>query len=89
MLAKALVQKCLGERVAHGNAMRAQVELAQGNLAYAIRWAEANSLSIWDELRYQREREYLTPCACAHRAGAKIPNRSIPPGCIGLAGAAP
>jgi ATP/maltotriose-dependent transcriptional regulator MalT len=46
--------------VAHGNAMQAQVELAHGNLAYAIRWVEASSLSIWDELRYQSEREYLT-----------------------------
>lgn len=46
--------------VAHGVAVQAQVELAQGNLAAAIRWAEASSLTIRDELRYQREREYLT-----------------------------
>jgi LuxR family maltose regulon positive regulatory protein len=46
--------------VAHGVAVQAQVELAQGNLAAAIRWAESSSVSISDELRYQREREYLT-----------------------------
>jgi LuxR family maltose regulon positive regulatory protein len=46
--------------VAHGVAMQAQVELAQGNLAAAIRWAEESSISIKDELHYQREREYLT-----------------------------
>jgi LuxR family maltose regulon positive regulatory protein len=42
--------------VPHGNAMQAQVELAQGNLAAAIRWVDASGLSIWDELRYPRDR---------------------------------
>jgi LuxR family maltose regulon positive regulatory protein len=46
--------------VAHGAAVRAQVALAQGNLAAAIRWAEASGLSPIDALSYPREREYLT-----------------------------
>ena len=46
--------------VAHGIAVQAQVELAQGNLTAAICWTEASGLSIMDELRYPREREYLT-----------------------------
>jgi LuxR family transcriptional regulator, maltose regulon positive regulatory protein len=42
-------------------AVRAQVELAQGNLGAAIRWADASGLSPHDaELAYPREREYLT-----------------------------
>ncbi len=46
--------------LAHGAAMRAQVELAQGNLAAAIRWADASGLSTEDDLSYLHEREYLT-----------------------------
>jgi LuxR family maltose regulon positive regulatory protein len=41
-------------------AVRAQLELAQGNLAAALRWAEASGLSTEnDDLPYPREREYL------------------------------
>ena len=36
------------------------MELAQGNLTAAIRWAEASGLSVRDELSYQREPEHLT-----------------------------
>ena len=46
--------------VTHGAAVRAQVELAQGNLAAAIQWAETSGLSARDDLSYSREREYLT-----------------------------
>jgi LuxR family maltose regulon positive regulatory protein len=43
-----------------GAAVRAQVELAQGNVAAAIRWAEASGVSTEDdELPYPREGEYL------------------------------
>jgi LuxR family maltose regulon positive regulatory protein len=43
-----------------GAAVRAQLELAQGNAAAAIRWAEASGLSTEDdELPYPREGEYL------------------------------
>ena len=42
-------------------ALRAQLELAQGDLASAIHWADASGLSAHDDdLNYPREREYLT-----------------------------
>jgi LuxR family maltose regulon positive regulatory protein len=42
-------------------AVRAQLELAQGNVAAAISWAESCGLSTEDEdLPYPREAEYLT-----------------------------
>jgi LuxR family maltose regulon positive regulatory protein len=41
-------------------AVRAQIELAQGNVAAAIRWADSSGLSTMDDdLRYPREGEYL------------------------------
>jgi LuxR family transcriptional regulator, maltose regulon positive regulatory protein len=46
--------------VARGAAVQAQVELAQGNLAAAIRWANDSGLSTKDDLNYPREVEYLT-----------------------------
>jgi LuxR family transcriptional regulator, maltose regulon positive regulatory protein len=46
--------------LACGAAVRAQVALAQGNLAAAIRWAETSGLSTTDALSYPRERAYLT-----------------------------
>ena len=53
---RACIKKCLGERAA----VRAQLELAQGNLAAAIRWADASGLSTTDdELPYPREEAYL------------------------------
>jgi len=47
-------------QLAFAKAVRAQIELIEGNLAAAIRWAEASGLSASDDLTYQREREYLT-----------------------------
>jgi len=46
--------------IAHGAAMRAQVELARGNVAAAIRWADESDLSALDEPDYLHELEYLT-----------------------------
>jgi len=46
--------------LAGGAAARAQLALAQGDLAAAIRWVEESSLSTTDELSYPREREFLT-----------------------------
>jgi ATP/maltotriose-dependent transcriptional regulator MalT len=46
--------------VAHGAAVRAQIELTQDNLAAAMRWAETSGLSPTDAMSYPREREYLT-----------------------------
>ena len=41
-------------------AVRAQLELAQGNLEAAIRWADSSGLSAEDDdLSYPRERAYL------------------------------
>ena len=46
--------------VTQGAAVRAQLELAQGNLAAAIRWADTSGLSTEDDdLRYPLEGEYL------------------------------
>ncbi len=46
--------------LARGGAVRAQVELAQANLAAALRWADGSGLSLADEdLSYPREQEYL------------------------------
>jgi LuxR family maltose regulon positive regulatory protein len=59
--------------VAHGDAFLAQVELAGGNLAAPIRWAEASSVSLDEELRYQREREYLTLARVRIAQGRETP----------------
>lgn len=46
--------------VARGVAVRAQMELMQGNVAKARRWADASGLSAYDkELAYPHEQEYL------------------------------
>jgi LuxR family transcriptional regulator, maltose regulon positive regulatory protein len=45
--------------VDRGVAIRAQVELAQGNLAAAMCWADASGLTSDDAPNYPREREYL------------------------------
>jgi len=48
------------ELIARGAAIRAQVELAQGNLRAAISWLEHSSIPAEDDdLVYPREREYL------------------------------
>ncbi len=50
----------LSNVTAQGEAVRAQLELAQGNLAAAIRWADSSGLFLDDEnLTYPREGEYL------------------------------
>ncbi len=46
---------------AQGEAVRAQLELVQGNMAAAIRWADASGLSLQDpDLSYPHESVYLT-----------------------------
>src|SRR5256714_1520838 len=46
--------------LARGMAVQAQVELAQANLAAALRWADGSGLSPTDDdLSYPREQEYL------------------------------
>jgi LuxR family maltose regulon positive regulatory protein len=47
--------------IAHMAAVRIQIELAQGNIASAMDWADASGLSPNDDdLSYPREQEYLT-----------------------------
>jgi len=72
--------------MAHGAAVRAELELAQGNLAPAIQWAETAGLSADDDLRYlpprqdspisrgyPREREYLTLARVRIAQGREYP----------------
>ena len=60
-LARQAQQRCFAPHmVAQGAAVRAQLELAQGKLAEAIRWADTSGLSAEDDdLSYPREGEYL------------------------------
>jgi LuxR family maltose regulon positive regulatory protein len=46
--------------LAHGAAVRTQVELAQGNLAAAVRWVETHDVPEDSDPKYPREQEYLT-----------------------------
>ncbi len=46
--------------LAQGAAVRAQVELAQGNLAAALHWVETHDVPGDSDPRYAREQEYLT-----------------------------
>jgi ATP/maltotriose-dependent transcriptional regulator MalT len=46
--------------LARAAATRAQLQLMQGNLAEAVRWADASGLRPNDELSYPREADYLT-----------------------------
>jgi len=59
--------------LAHGAAVRAQVELAQGNLAAAIQWAETQGLSEVSNLSYPREQEYLTLVRVLNAQGREHP----------------
>ncbi len=55
-------------------AVRAQLDLAQGNLAVAIRWADASGLSLDDEeLPYPREVEYLALARVRIAQGREAP----------------
>jgi LuxR family maltose regulon positive regulatory protein len=45
---------------ASATALHARIALAQGNLAAAIRWAEARGLSLHDDFSYPLEGAYLT-----------------------------
>jgi LuxR family maltose regulon positive regulatory protein len=45
--------------LARGAAVRAQLALAQGDLAAAIRWTEQSGVSATDALSYPREQEHL------------------------------
>jgi LuxR family maltose regulon positive regulatory protein len=46
--------------IARGDAAKARVWLAQGDLLAAVRWAETSGLRVDDEPNYPQEEEYLT-----------------------------
>jgi ATP/maltotriose-dependent transcriptional regulator MalT len=59
-------------------ALRAQLELVQGNFAVAIRWADASGLSVYDDiLPYPREGEYLVLARVRIRQGRDDPAGSL------------
>jgi len=70
--------------LAHGAAVRAQVALAQGDLAAAIRWTETSGLSTTDALSYPRERAYLTLARVRIAQGQAQPMGSFLPEALGL-----
>jgi len=70
--------------LAHGTAVRAQVALAQGHLAAAIRWAEVSGLSTTDALSYPRERAYLTLARVRIAQGQAQPMGSFLPEALAL-----
>jgi LuxR family transcriptional regulator, maltose regulon positive regulatory protein len=70
--------------VAHGAAVGAQIELVQGNLAAAIRWAEKSGLSTTDALSYPRERAYLTLARVRIAQGQAQPTGSFLPEALAL-----
>jgi LuxR family transcriptional regulator, maltose regulon positive regulatory protein len=63
--------------LAQGAAERTQVELAQGNLAAAMRWAESSGLSTSNELSYLHEQEYLTLARVRIAQGRDDPKGSL------------
>ncbi len=69
---------------ARGAAVRAQLALAQGDLAAAIRWAETSGLSTTDALSYPRERAYLTQARVRIAQGQAQPMGSFLPEALGL-----
>ena len=76
--------------IAQREAVRAQLELAQGNLAAAIQWANRSGLSSEDEdLPYPREGEYLTLAKSTHRSGTGRSGRTISPGRAKRTGSSP
>jgi LuxR family maltose regulon positive regulatory protein len=74
----ALQRNFVPRLVACGAAVRATVELAQGNLAAAIHWAETSGLSTNDtDLSYLREREYLTLARVRTAQGRDDPHARV------------
>ncbi len=68
-----------------GAAVQAQIELAQGNLAAALRWREECGLSTDDEdLSYSREGEYLTLARVRIAQGRADPAGSFLQDALGL-----
>lgn len=70
--------------LAQAAAARARVQLAQGDLAAAIRWAEESGLSASDEPTYPREGEYLTLVRVLIARGRDDPERPYRDDALGL-----
>jgi LuxR family transcriptional regulator, maltose regulon positive regulatory protein len=62
----------------------AQIELVQGNLAAAIRWAEKSGMSTTDAPSYPRERAYLTLARVRIAQGQAQPMGSFLPEALAL-----
>ena len=60
--------------VARGAAVQARIELAQGDLEGATRWADASGLSVEDNLSYPQEVEFLTLARIRIAQGRAAPN---------------
>jgi LuxR family maltose regulon positive regulatory protein len=66
-------------------ALRAQIELAQGNLAAATRWAQESGLTTDDQdLPYLREREYVALLRVSIAQGRKDPESALLQGTLQL-----
>jgi LuxR family maltose regulon positive regulatory protein len=66
-------------------ALRAQIELAQGNLAAATHWAQESGLTTNDQdLPYLREREYVALLRVSIAQGRKDPASAHLPGTLQL-----
>jgi LuxR family maltose regulon positive regulatory protein len=70
--------------LAQAAAARAQVELVQGNVLAAIRWADGSGLSAQDELSYPRELEYLTLVRVRIAQGREDPTGPFLPAALDL-----
>ena len=70
--------------LARGAAVRAQVALAQGDLAAALHWVEPSGLSTTEALSYPREQEYLTLARVHIAQGREQPMGSFLPEALGL-----
>jgi LuxR family maltose regulon positive regulatory protein len=70
--------------VARGAAVRAQLALAQGNLAAALHWAQMSGLSATDAPSYPHEREFLTLARVRIAQGREQPKSSLLSESLGL-----
>src|SRR6266487_3749917 len=70
--------------LARGAAVRAQVALAQGDLAAALHWVEPSGLSTTEALSYPREQEYLTLARVHIAQGREQPMGSFLPEALAL-----
>jgi LuxR family maltose regulon positive regulatory protein len=70
--------------VARGAAVRAQLALAQGNLAAALHWAQTSGVSASGALSYPHEREYLTLARVCIAQGRAQPLSSFLPEVLAL-----